>query len=133
VGDAALADLIALVHLLLVVFVVAGFVLVLVGAARGWAWVRNPWFRAIHLGITVVVALEAAFGCTCPLTTWERELRRDAGQTVEDISFVGQLARRVLFLDLPEWVFPILHVGFGLLVIAGFVFAPPRLRRTQRR
>lgn len=128
-SEDALADLVAAVHAAVVVFVVGGFVLVLVGAARGWSWVRNVAFRAVHLAATAVVALQAAFGCPCPLTTWEYELRRDAGQTVEDISFVGRIARRVLYLDLPEWVFPILHVGFGLIVVAAFVFAPPRRRR----
>lgn len=127
--DALLADVIAVGHALYALFVVVGFVLVLVGALRGWEWVRDLRFRLVHLAATVLVAIEAFLGWTCPLTTWEHELRLRAGQSPEDISFMARLARNLLFLDVPEWVFPILHVGFGAIVIAGFVLAPPRLRR----
>ena len=127
-NDAALADLIAVVHAALVLFVVGGFAAVLVGAVRGWSWVRNLVFRVVHLGFAASVGLEAAFGYTCPLTTWEFELRSRAGQSPEPVSFMGRLASGVLYVDLPPWAFTVLHIGFGLIVIAGFVLAPPRFR-----
>ncbi|MGH8640305.1 MAG: DUF2784 family protein, partial [Burkholderiales bacterium] len=45
-----LADLILIVHFLFVAFVVGGLALIWIGAAAGWEWVRNFWFRVAHLG-----------------------------------------------------------------------------------
>ena len=98
---ALLADLIVVLHLAIVAFVVAGEVLVLVGGPLRWAWVRNPSFRIAHLGDVVFVAVEGAFGVLCPLTTWEHDLRVAAGQPRHQGSFVGRLARDLLYVDVP--------------------------------
>ena len=37
-----------------------GLLLVAVGGLRGWAWVRNPWFRLTHLAAIVAVSLRGA-------------------------------------------------------------------------
>ncbi len=128
-----LADLIAVVHFALVVFLVLGWVGILVGLARGWAWVRNFWFRTIHMLLMAVVAAEALGGLDCPLTTWERDLRVSGGEEGQPGSFVGRLVNRVLFYDLPQWVFRVLHCVFGALVLLTFVLAPPRRPRSKKR
>jgi len=56
---AVLADAILLLHFGFVLFVVGGLALTWIGAAAGWAWVRNFWFRAAHLGAIAFVAGEA--------------------------------------------------------------------------
>jgi Protein of Unknown function (DUF2784) len=122
-----LADAVVAVHAAFVGFVVFGQLLVLAGVVRGWAWVRNPWFRTAHLLCIGYVALEAAAGVTCPLTTWEHELRTLAGQPVPDASFVGRLFHNLLFVNVGESFLPWFHMGFGLLVLVTFVLAPPRL------
>jgi hypothetical protein len=124
-----LADLIVAIHVGYVGFVVVGQLLIWAGLACGWRWVRNPWFRWTHLVMIVVVALEAAFRIVCPLTTWENQLRRAAGQPVSEASFLGQLLHYLLFPELPLWIFPYLHIGFAVLVLGTFVLAPPRRRR----
>src|SRR2546430_6136815 len=43
------ADLLLGVHFAIAAFIVGGLLLVWAGAARGWGWVRNPWFRYLHL------------------------------------------------------------------------------------
>jgi hypothetical protein len=121
-----LADVVAVVHFAYVAFVVLGLVVILVGLARRWGWVRNFWFRMIHLLLIAVVVIEALGGVTCPLTTWERELRGLADQQEQPGSFVGRMVNRVLFYDLPEWVFRVLHCLFGAAVFLTFVLAPPR-------
>jgi len=124
-----LADVLVAVHVAYVSFVVLGQLAILVGIGRGWLWVRNWWFRLLHLAAIVVVAGEAAFGIACPLTIWEALLRRRAGEQVREESFVGRLLHGAIFVDLPLWALNALHISFALVVIATFVLAPPRRSR----
>lgn len=117
-----LADVVLIVHFAFVAFVVGGLALTWAGAAAGWSWVRNFWFRVAHLAAIAFVALEALAGIWCPLTVWEAALR---GAHAEK-SFIAKWVHRLLFYDFPEWVFTILHVGFALLVAATWVFVRPR-------
>ena len=75
-----LADIVLIVHFLFVAFVVGGLALIWIGAALGWAWVRNLWFRVAHLAAIVFVAGEALVGVWCPLTVWEDTLRGVHGE-----------------------------------------------------
>lgn len=122
------ADLVVAFHFAYVAFVVFGLLLTLAGVARGWRWVRNPWFRGIHLATILIVVAEAWLGIVCPLTTWEQQLRRLAGQTTYGGDFVGRWLHEVLFLEFPPWVFTTIYTLFGLTVLATWVFAPPRRR-----
>ena len=47
-GYRLLADLIVAIHAAYVAFVVVGLLLILLGVACGWQWVRNWWFRIAH-------------------------------------------------------------------------------------
>ncbi len=121
-----LADLVAVVHFGYVAFVVLGLVAILAGLVRQWAWTRNFWFRTIHLLLIAVVVIESLGGIVCPLTTWERALRGLDAEAGQPGSFVGRIVNRLLFFDLPEWVFRVLHCMFGAAVLMTFVLAPPR-------
>ena len=60
------ADVVLVVHVLFVLFVVAGLLLVFAGRLLKWSWVRNPWFRIAHLGAIVIVVAHrpgAIAGC----------------------------------------------------------------------
>ena len=109
-------------------FAILGAVVVLIGWPLGWGWIKNRVFRFTHLVCVVIVPIEAVFGVLCPLTTWENKLRLKAGQTPDELSFVGRLTRDVLFYEAPPWVFTVCYVVFGLLVIATFLLVPPPLR-----
>jgi len=61
-----LADVVLVVHFLFVMFVAGGFAIIWIGAAAGWKWVRNFWFRVAHLAAIVFVAGEALAGIWCP-------------------------------------------------------------------
>jgi hypothetical protein len=78
---------------------------------------------------TLIVPLEALAGAICPLTTWERNLRLEAGQRPEEISFMGRFARELLFYQAPEWVFTLCYVAFGLVVLVTFFRVPIRRAR----
>jgi hypothetical protein len=130
-SSGTLADLLVALHAAYVAFVVIGLLVIWIGWARGWQWVRNPWFRVIHLIAIVIVGVEAIFEIECPITVWERQLREAAGQPVSDATFIGRLFHNLLFYEnVPSWVFTVLHIGCALLVIATFVLAPPRSRPT---
>ena len=43
------ADAILVVHVLFVLFVLLGVVAIYVGFWLSWSWVRNIWFRWLHL------------------------------------------------------------------------------------
>ena len=126
--DSLLADLILVVHFVFVAFVVGGLALTWTGAALGWAWVRNFWFRIAHLGAIVFVAGEALAGFWCPLTVWEAALR---GQHAEK-SFVAYWIHRVMFYDFPGWVFTAAYVLFALAVTATWYFVRPAAVRGKK-
>jgi polyferredoxin len=117
-----MADALLVVHFLIVAFIVGGLVLVWVGAALGWRWVRNPWFRYLHLAAIAFVAAEAVLGVMCPLTVWEDLLR--GGVRAE--SFVGRWVRYFLYYEAPEWVFTAAYVAWTLATLVTLWRVPPR-------
>ena len=121
---ALLADAILLLHFGFVLFVVGGLALVWIGAAAGWAWVRNFWFRAAHLAAIAFVAAEALLGIWCPLTVWEDALRGVHGEK----SFVARWIHRLMFYDFPLWVFTTAYVAFALVVAATWWWIRPKKR-----
>ena len=121
-----LADLILIAHFAFVLFVVGGLALTWVGAATGWRWVRNRWFRGAHLAAILLVTAETLLGMVCPLTVWEDALRGAR----DDTSFTARWIHRLLFYDFPEWVFTTAYILFALAVALTFWLAPPRRRGT---
>ncbi len=113
----SLADTILVVHFAFVVFVVVGFVMILIGLLAGWSWVHNRKFRIAHLAAIGVVVLQAWIGQLCPLTIWENALRRRAGQSGYTETFVEHWLHKVLFYQAEPWVFTVIYTGFGVLVV----------------
>lgn len=120
------ADAIVVLHMAYVLFVIFGFLLTIAGCALRWRWIRNPWFRGIHLAMILIVVAEAWVGMTCPLTTWEHQLRELAGGQVYQGDFIANLVHDWLFFDAPPWVFTAIYSLFGLGVLLTFILAPPR-------
>jgi hypothetical protein len=121
-----LADIIALIHLGYVIFVILGFVLIVAGVIFKWQWIRNPWFRFLHLAAIIAVAMEAILGLHCPLTVLEFWLRYPARAVQERASFIGNFIDSILFYEAPAWLFTVAYTGFAVLVIATFIVAPPK-------
>jgi Protein of Unknown function (DUF2784) len=121
-----LADLIVVFHLAYVSFIVFGLAAILLGIVFRWGWVRNIWFRSIHLIAIAIVVAEALAGVPCPLTVWEKQLRVMAGQATYAGDFLGYWAHQLIFYRADPWVFTALYVAFGAGVLAAFVLAPPR-------
>jgi hypothetical protein len=122
------ADLIVSIHFGYVVIVVGGLFVIVLGGVLRWRFVRNLWFRAIHLTMILIVVLETVFGISCPLTDWEYGFRIAAGQqnaTAE--SFVARLIQQLIFYDFPLIVFTIGYCLFGITVLASWWLIPPLL------
>lgn len=115
------ADALLVVHFALAAFIVGGLLLVWIGAPLGWRWVRNPWFRYLHVAAIVLVAGEAALGYACPLTVWEDLLRGG----VRPESFVGRWVYRLLYYQAPEWVFSALYALWAAAALVTLRAVPP--------
>lgn len=124
-----LADLVLLLHFGFVLFVVGGLAAVWIGAAAGWAWVRNVWFRVAHLVAIVIVAAEAVAGIWCPLTLWEAQLRGLS----PDKGFIAHWIHRLMFYEFPPWIFTTAYVSFALLIVLTLWLVPPAPRRKKGR
>ena len=127
------ADAIVAVHVAYVAFVILAVPVILVGGLLKAPWVRNWWFRHIHLAMIGVVVIEALLGLPCPLTVWENDLRLMAGGAGYDRSFIGQFLHDVLFYDAEPWVFTVSYCAFGALVVALYAMYPPRWRTKTAR
>lgn len=120
-----LADLILILHVLVVVMVILPVPLIILGGIVGWKWVRVRWWRLCHLGLIGYVALQPLLGQLCPLTIWENALREAGGDEGYGTSFISYWLRQFLYHDLPSWVFTVAYVSFALLVLILYVLVRP--------
>lgn len=121
---------IVVVHFAIMLFIGAGLPLIYVGAVRGWGWVRDWRWRAVHVAAMRFVAIESLAGIVCPLTLWEDALR---GQQSQE-GFIERWVDRILFYDFPTWIFTVAYAVFALLVIiTWFVVKPTKPKNTNAR
>lgn len=121
-----LADVVVFIHLCYMSFVVFGQLLILIGWPLGWQWIRNPWFRGLHLLMVLVVVYEALIDFECPLTTLENDLRGNAS----GMTFTGKILRSIQFAgdNWPDHVNTSFYVA-GAIIVATLFLVPPRFRR----
>lgn len=124
------ADVVLTLHFCIVAFVVGGLVLIIIGNLSAWRWVNAPWFRLAHLAAIAVVAAQAWFGATCPLTSFEMWLRANARAEIYPGSFIEHWLQRLLYYEAPTWVFTLGYSLFGLLVAATWWRFPPTARHS---
>lgn len=128
-----LADVVLVTHAAYVAFVVGGWIAIVVGGLLRRRWVRNPWFRYVHLLSIGIVALQAVLAVPCPLTVWERDLRLAAGQNPGDLPFIPRLLQRLIFFEAPPELFTLIYVMFGGVVVVSLFVIPPRRGNTTHR
>ncbi len=120
-----LADALLGLHAGIVAFNVAMPPAILLGAWRGWAWVRHRGLRALHLVSMAVVAAQALLGELCFLTHWESALRRLAGEAGYGTGFVEAWLGRLLYVEVPLAALLPLYVGWALLSLGLWWWVPP--------
>jgi hypothetical protein len=121
------ADFILIIHFAIVLFIVGGLALIWIGFVLHWQWVRTWWFRAAHLAAMVFITIQSLADKLCPLTVWEQALRMRAGQQAYTESFVEHWVHRLLYYDLPGWIFTAVYCAvLGLIIVAWLIVRPER-------
>jgi hypothetical protein len=118
-----LANLVLVLHALIVVFIVGGLLAIWIAAALGHAWARHRGFRTLHLLAIGIVAALAVTGVPCPLTVLEAQLRTGAAAPE---GFIQRWVRAWLFYDFPAWVFVLAYCAFLVAVLVTWRRIPPR-------
>ena len=127
------ADVILVTHFLIAAFNALSLPVIWIGAWAGWGFVRNPWFRWLHVGLMGFVAAETVAGQLCPLTVWEAALRRAGGEpgVGDGESFVAHWLGRLLFLDFTPSQFATAYGGFFGLIVLTLFLVPVRHGRKK--
>jgi len=123
--DSLLADLILLVHFSYVLFVVLGLAVIWVGFFLRWAFIRDFWFRLVHLLAIGYVVVEALGGVICPLTLWENQLRIKAGNGVYQGSFMERWVHQIMYYSGSPETFRAIYVIFFGVVLLSLWCVPP--------
>ena len=118
-----LANLVLVLHALIVVFIVGGLVAIWIAAALKRTWARNRAFRTAHLGAIGIVTALAVLNLPCPLTVLEDHLRTGAAGAQ---GFIQRWVSAWLYYDFPAWAFTLAYVAFLLAVIVTWRRIPPR-------
>lgn len=126
-----LADAVLIIHAAFVCFVVFMLPCIAAGGALGWGWVRHYRLRVAHLAAIALVTVQTWVGAVCPLTTLEMWLAEQGQQATYSGSFVQHWLQRLLYWDLPAWVFIAAYSAFALLVIAAWYGVPPTRARKR--
>jgi hypothetical protein len=121
-----LAGTVLVIHALIALFIVTGLAAIWIGSGLGWGWVRHRLFRLAHLSAIGVVSALSLLGIACPLTALEDWLRNGSVGTQ---GFIERWVNRLLYYDLPPWVFTLSYVVFALMVLLTWRRIPPRPRR----
>lgn len=119
------ADIVLMIHFFYVLFVVGSLPIIWLGAWFKLTFVRNRWFRYLHLAAILLVVVESLFGVVCPLTVWENTLR----QIETDSSFIQRWLHQIMFYNVSEGVLTAVYVVFASLVAMTFKWVPPNSRR----
>ncbi|BAN26763.1 DUF2784 domain-containing protein [Caballeronia insecticola] len=118
-----LANIVLVLHALIVLFIVGGLFAVWMGAALKQKWARNRVFRTMHIAAIGIVAGLAVAGLPCPLTVLENDLRAGASGAQ---GFLQHWISVFLYFDLPLWMFTVAYAAFFLAVAIAWRRIPPR-------
>jgi polyferredoxin len=119
------ADVILIFHMLLVIFIGLGTLAIYIGYCLSWAWIRNFWFRIIHISCIAIVVVQSWIGALCPLTIWETRLREQAGDQTYSGAFIQHWLHSFLYYEAPAWVFTVCYTLIGGLVLASWLIVRP--------
>jgi hypothetical protein len=126
---AILAEAVLLFHLGVVLFNIFGLIAIPLGGWRGWAFVRIFWWRALHLAVLAVVALQAVLDRVCFLTLWQSDLLRQAGEAASDGPLIQRWVTRAIFWPLPLWFFALLYAAVCIYTLFLWWAVPPNFPR----
>ena len=115
------SEIVLLFHFCIFLFMVLSFFLIPLGYHKKWEWVKNRYYRLIHLILMGIIFIETILGFMCPLTILEDFLRND----IEINNKITQIIHQVMYWDLPTNQFIILYLlSLLYLIFLWFFFKP---------
>jgi hypothetical protein len=120
-----LARLVLAAHVGIIAFNVVALVVIPLGAWRGWSFVRIWWWRALHVAILALVAVQALLARACFLTLWQSALQQRAGEAASSAPLIERWVHGLLFWPLPLWFFAVLYVVVCLYALLLWRLVPP--------
>jgi uncharacterized protein DUF2784 len=128
-----LARLVLAAHLGIIVFNIAALAVIPLGAWRGWGFVRILWWRALHVAILALVAVQALLARACFLTLWQSALQQRAGEAASSAPLIERWVHDLIFWPLPLWFFAALYVAVCLYALLLWRLVPPQPLAERRR
>jgi hypothetical protein len=113
---------ILVLHIAIVAFNLFGLIAIPLGAWRGWRFVRIRWWRALHVAVLGIVALQALFGHACLLTIWQDALAGDTASA----PLIMRWINRLIYWPLPIWFFAGLYIAVFAYTVVLWFLVPPR-------
>lgn len=126
-----LARVVLALHVGVILFNVGALVVISLGAWRGWRFVRIWWWRALHLAMLALVAVQALLARACFLTLWQSALQQRAGESASSAPLIARWVHDLIFWPLPLWFFAVLYVVVCLYALLLWRLVPPRLSAAQ--
>jgi hypothetical protein len=120
------ANLIAVAHLAYFLFIVGGMVAIVLALRRDVSWVRNPWFRILHVAAIYVVLAEEVTGLPCPLNVLQWGARQAAIGSTQASAGVGGLLDYLLYHTVSPLALDVMYWSFGVMVVVLLWVIPPR-------
>ena len=120
-----LADIIVTLHLIWVLFMLAGFILTLSGFF--WKKFFDRWvFRTFHLLGILLVSMLTVMGKYCPLTIWENMLRLkyEPSLTYPE-SFIIHYVKKLVYPEVNPLAIQIPTICIAFITLLVFIIKPP--------
>ena len=115
------SEIVLLLHFSIFLFMIFSFILIPFGYFQKWEWVKNIYFRSIHLILMGFILIETILGFMCPLTILENFLRAD--QKVDNI--FTEIIHQIMYWDLTNYQFIILYfLSLSYIIFLWFYFRP---------
>ena len=119
-----LADIILILHFLVVIFITVGFLLVPIGYYYDLSWIKIFKIRLFHFGLMFLVTFETLVGITCPLTSIENYLRGINNSK----SFISFWIEKIIYWDFPTSFFMFLYFVFLGWTLLMWKIYPPKFK-----
>ena len=129
-----IADFLVALHLLWILFMLAGVALILWGILFKRIILNWFWFRTLHLAGIIYVGALSIQGKLCPLTTWENQLRAKSDPaSAYTGSFIIHYIEKIVYPEVDPVLLKMATISLGVFTILAFLFAlPERVKRLFR-
>ena len=119
--DIIFSEIVLLFHFCIFLFIITSFIFIPLGYHKKWKWVKNKYYRLIHLVLMGIIFIETILGFMCPLTILENFLRND----IKINNKITQIIHQIMYWDLPTYQFIILYLlSLLYLIFLWFFFKP---------